>query len=178
MYRVLERLLILGAGGRDGDGRPRRGQRLAYRSLDVEQIGSVYERLMGYRVVRLASAAVAVEPLRVWVTAAEVLAVAPGQRESYLEDEAGVPKSAMKKVAAALRAARTDSAMLEALGGLAARPWREAGGGAGGDGAEARRPGHLVLQPGKERRRTSSHYTPRSLTEPVCGRRSSRCSPR
>src|SRR5690606_10081716 len=28
-------------------------------------------------------------------------------------------------------------------------------------------PGALVIQPGPERRRTSSHYTPRSLSEPI-----------
>jgi len=162
VHRVLERLLILGAGtGRDGDGSRRKGQRLAYRSLDVEQIGSVYERLMGYHVIRLAAAAVQVKPLRVWVVAEDLLAVPAGQRESHLDDEAGVPKALMKKAAAALRAARTESAMLEALGGLAGK-------GRGADaGSEVGAAGRLVLQPGKERRRTSSHYTPRSLTEPV-----------
>ena len=28
-------------------------------------------------------------------------------------------------------------------------------------------PGALYLQPGEERRRTGSHYTPRELTEPI-----------
>ena len=30
--------------------------------------------------------------------------------------------------------------------------------------------GALVIQPGPERRRTSSHYTPRELTEPIVAR--------
>ena len=34
------------------------GQRLSYRALDVEQIGSVYESLMGYHVVQVKSPAV------------------------------------------------------------------------------------------------------------------------
>src|SRR5690606_2683904 len=38
LYHVLERLIVLD------------GQRLSYRALDVEQIGSVYEALMGYNV--------------------------------------------------------------------------------------------------------------------------------
>jgi hypothetical protein len=41
VFRVLERLLVF------------QGQRLSYRALDVEQIGAVYEALMGYHVVRL-----------------------------------------------------------------------------------------------------------------------------
>jgi hypothetical protein len=37
IYRVLEKLLIL------------KGERLSYRTLDVEQIGSVYETIMGFK---------------------------------------------------------------------------------------------------------------------------------
>ena len=40
IYRVLHRLVVFA------------GQRLSYRTLDVEQIGSVYESLMGYHVLR------------------------------------------------------------------------------------------------------------------------------
>jgi hypothetical protein len=40
IYRVLQGLLVLD------------GERLSYRSLDVEQIGSVYEAIMGYAVER------------------------------------------------------------------------------------------------------------------------------
>lgn len=32
------------------------------------------------------------------------------------------------------------------------------------------RPGQLIVQPGEERRRTSSHYTPKSLTAPIVRR--------
>ena len=37
------------------------GQRLSYRTLDVEQIGSVYEALMGYQVSACESPAVAIK---------------------------------------------------------------------------------------------------------------------
>jgi hypothetical protein len=37
------------------------GQRLSYRTLDVEQIGSVYEALMGYQVSPCESPAVAIK---------------------------------------------------------------------------------------------------------------------
>jgi hypothetical protein len=60
VFRVLEKLLIF------------QGQRLSYRTLDVEQIGSVYEALMGYHVIRLPAPAVCLRPNRVWVTAEEL----------------------------------------------------------------------------------------------------------
>ena len=44
VYRVLHRLVVF------------KGQRLSYRSLDVEQIGAVYESLMGYHVLRVGKA--------------------------------------------------------------------------------------------------------------------------
>lgn len=37
-------------------------------------------------------------------------------------------------------------------------------------GTSRARPGQLVIQPGEERRRTSSHYTPKSLTAPIVRR--------
>jgi hypothetical protein len=37
IYRALEKLLVL------------EGERISYRALDVEQIGSVYETMMGFR---------------------------------------------------------------------------------------------------------------------------------
>ena len=40
IWRVLERLLVLD------------GERLSYRNLDVEEIGSVYQAIMGFRIER------------------------------------------------------------------------------------------------------------------------------
>ena len=40
IWRVLERLLVLD------------GERLSYRTLDVEEIGSVYQAVMGFRIER------------------------------------------------------------------------------------------------------------------------------
>ena len=48
IFRVLDKLLIL------------EGDRLSYRSLDVENIGSVYEGIMGYRVERAESVSLGV----------------------------------------------------------------------------------------------------------------------
>ncbi|MDQ3264468.1 MAG: N-6 DNA methylase [Myxococcota bacterium] len=143
VYGVLERLLLL------------ESQRLSYRALDVEQIGSVYEALMGYHVKRLDLPGVCLKPARVWVTASELLEVAPAQRGRWLEDNAAVTSKDAKAAGALLGKARSEEQVLEALAGLRASK------------TEVRSLGRLVLQPGEERRKTSSHYTPRSLSAPV-----------
>lgn len=143
VYRVLEKLVIF------------EGQRLSYAALDVEQIGSVYEAVMGYHVERVYSPAVCLKPERVWVRAEEVLEHAPARRAKWLQEHTGLPKSQAEKLAEALRGAGSDGAVLAVLDGFAVK------------GMERARPGRLVLQPGEERRRTSSHYTPRSLTGPI-----------
>src|SRR5690606_10971076 len=60
VYAVLERLVVF------------EGQRLSYKALDVEQIGSIYESLMGYRVARMEAPAVRMKSGQ-WLTADEVL---------------------------------------------------------------------------------------------------------
>lgn len=143
LFRVLEKLLVF------------RRQRLSYRALDVEQIGSVYEALMGYHVLRLPAAAVCLRPARVWVTAAELLEEPPGTRARWLQDTAGVPKAHAERIAKAVAGCASADEVLAAL-----QPFAVTGEG-------RREGGGLVIQPGPERRRTSSHYTPRSLTEPI-----------
>jgi hypothetical protein len=63
LFEVLRKLIV------------RNGQRLSYKALDVEQIGSVYEGLMGYHVKRVKSDAVRMRPEGVWLEAEELLAV-------------------------------------------------------------------------------------------------------
>lgn len=149
---VLEKLLVF------------EGQRLSYRALDVEQIGSVYEGLMGYHVQRASSDSVCVRPHRVWITPDEVLAVPKAQRGRWLKETAGLTGAQAERLAADLASAETPSARLEALAKYAV--------GARGSDPSTRhaRGGQLVLQPGAERRRTSSHYTPRTLSAPIVRR--------
>jgi len=134
------------------------GQRLSYSSLDVEQIGSVYERLMGYHVKTVLAAAVCLRPERVWMTAGEILAVAPSRRAKWLQEETGLAKAQAEKLTAALAGEISEA---EALGILETFRMK---------GTERAAPGQLVIQPGAERRRTSSHYTPKSLTGPIVRR--------
>ena len=169
LYRVLDALLYL----REGRAR----QRLSYRSLDVEQIGSVYEALMGYDVVQLAAPAVRMRARRakgVWLSAQELLAVAPAQRAKWLKDTVGLDKAPAAKLAKAVAEEATGGTGAgtgtgeSAQAGLAMAVLEaHAGGKTHGQRAGA---GRLVVQPGDERRRTSSHYTPRELTEPVVRR--------
>ena len=49
IYRALEKLLVLD------------GERISYRALDVEQIGSVYETMMGFRLETATGRSVAVK---------------------------------------------------------------------------------------------------------------------
>lgn len=155
---VLERLIIL------------QGQRLSYRNLDVEQLGSVYEGLMGYHVQRLAHDAVALKvkdkpsAARAWVEVDAFLKVPSARRAAWLQDELGFDKAGAKKVAAAVVDASDAIAAREAL--LTATKVRSAERRAALSAAA----GRLALQPGPERRRTSSHYTPRSLSGPIVRR--------
>ncbi|WP_437299229.1 DNA methyltransferase [Sorangium sp. So ce426] len=146
VHAVLERLLVL-------DGRP-----LSYQAIDVEQLGGLYEALMGYRVERAAGPTVCLRPDRVWVSAAEALAQPTARRTAWLAARAGISRREAARLGEALVAAETAAGVLEALGPLRARDTDVLGA------------GRLFLQPIAERRRTSSHYTPRSLSAPIVAR--------
>ncbi len=151
VYRVLHRLVVF------------KGQRLSYRSLDVEQIGAVYESLMGYHVLRVATPAVRLGDHRVWAESEAVRAMKPTDRKRFWKETCGLTTGAQERVEAALGGTSNNAALAEELsylapGGKAERSRHRAG------------PGRLVLQPGKERRRTGSHYTPRWLSEKVVER--------
>jgi N-6 DNA Methylase len=152
IYTVLDKLLYLD------------GQRLSYKALDVEQIGSVYEALMGFDVQRLESPAVRIRlgskkgAARVWLQTDKLLTTQKAQRERWLQDEYGFDKGVAQKIAVAVASANNSNEALTALGPLSGRRPERA------DTAT------LVIQPGPERRRTSSHYTPRELTEPIVAR--------
>jgi len=152
IYRVLRGLVVFA------------GQRLSYRMLDVEQIGSVYESLMGYLVLRLESPAVRLGKHGVWVETRPLRAMSPTDRARFLKETCGLNPGPLQSIEKAVKeAGKDDSALAEALSAHAAGRREEAV----RHRAEAAR---LVLQPGEERRRTGSHYTPRTLTEKVVRR--------
>ena len=151
LLRLLERLLYLREPGKGGS----RGQRLSYRALDVEQIGSVYESLMGYHVRRLPSAAILAKRPAIWIAASDLLALSPRERQRHLVEELGLDREPVRKAASAIAEAQSEDELLSAL-----EPLRRSR-------VERAPAGRLVLVPGPERRRTSSHYTPRGLSAPI-----------
>jgi hypothetical protein len=142
VLRVLENLMLLD------------GQRLSYRSLDVEQIGSVYEALMGFALEIAEGTSVAVKPDHVVINLQALLAEKPAQRAKWLKERAGLDV----KDGDGLKAAATIDDVTSALGNAISA--RSAGAGLIPLGA-------IYLQPTEERRRSGSHYTPRALTEPI-----------
>ncbi|MHC5916970.1 MAG: Eco57I restriction-modification methylase domain-containing protein, partial [Nostoc sp.] len=150
IHRVLQGLLVLD------------GERLSYRSLDVEQIGSVYTAIMGYEVERASSPAIGVwskpkgskSSVTVVVSVEEVLKTKVGERAKYLKDVAGCEITC--KSLSELKDARTPEDVVAALGRKVSPKT-----------PSLMSAGSLYLQPGEERRRSGSHYTPRALTEPI-----------
>src|SRR2546422_11322152 len=96
IYRALEKLLVLD------------GERISYRALDVEQIGSVYETMMGFRLETATGRSVAIRadkkqgaPTAVNL---EALLAEPGvNRAKWLQDRADrkLTDAVQKAVAAA-----------------------------------------------------------------------------
>ncbi len=139
------------------------GEKLSYRTLDVEQIGSVYETVMGFAVETRAGPAIAIKAGKndrtpVFIDLAALAAVKGAERQKFLKEEAG--RNALPdRVAKALAAAKGSAEALAALRAIVDER--------GSPGGHPSPPATPLLQPTDERRRTGSHYTPRSLTEPI-----------
>jgi len=147
---VLDKLLVLD------------GERLSYRTLDVEQIGSVYETVMGFTVETAAGPALALrggknDKVPVFVDLAAIAACKSADRQKRLKEgyDVKLPEKVAKAVTAAKSLAEVEAALKFRV---------DERGSPGGTPAPA---GSPLLQPTDERRRTGSHYTPRSLTEPI-----------
>jgi hypothetical protein len=148
LYRVLEKLLLLD------------GERLSYRALDVEQIGSVYQTMIGFTMDVAKGTSIALKPAKskgapAFIDLDQLLALDSGKRADDLKKR--TDHEFKGKAATALKDARTHDDLLAALDrkiSRAASPDKVA-------------PGSLILQPTDERRRSGSHYTPRVLTAPI-----------
>ncbi|MBX5131263.1 N-6 DNA methylase [Rhizobium lentis] len=156
ILRILHGLMTVEARSMSGE---KIRERLSYRSLDVESIGSVYETVMGFTALRANEQMIALKDekkLPTFIGLDTLLSQKPNDRQKWLKDRA-IKLSA--KQAKGVKEAADVPALLEAFGGLIdlrASP----------DGS-AIGPGAPYLQPTEERRRSGSHYTPRSLTEPI-----------
>ncbi len=151
VYEVLHRLIFF------------QGQRLSYASLDVEQLGSVYESLMGFHILRATEPAVRLGKNGLWVELGELTRAKATDRKKLLKEEAGLSTAQVSKVEAFIKEHKEPSALAEALNELSP-------GGKKQRHKHRANMGRLLLQPGEERRRSGSHYTPRSLTEGIVKR--------
>lgn len=139
------------------------GERVAYHALSVEEIGSVYETVMGFTVERAQAPMLPIRAgkgnrIPVWIDLAALAATAGAERTRWLKDRSGRAQYPIS-VAKAVRQAVTLSDLEAALAPIV--DIRAAPRGA------AVAAGVPILQPTDERRRTGSHYTPRALTEPI-----------
>jgi hypothetical protein len=148
IFRVLNNLLILD------------GERLSYRTLDVEQIGSVYEAIMGFNLEVARGPSIAVKPKKAHgapasINLEDLLAVKPADRPKWLKDQTDQALTGQ-----ALDSLKKSATIEDLLAALEKRIAREVTPNVVSKGA-------MVLQPSDERRRSGSHYTPRSLTESI-----------
>ncbi len=148
LCRVLEKLLLLD------------GERLSYRALDVEQIGSVYQTMIGFTMDVAKGTSIALKPAKskgapAFIDLDQLLALDSGKRGEQLQKL--TDHKLTGSAATALKNAQTHDDLLAALDRKIARA-------ASPDKVPA---GSLILQPTDERRRSGSHYTPRALTAPI-----------
>ncbi len=148
VFRALDKLLVLD------------GERLKYSDLAVEQIGSVYEGIMGYTLELAEGRALRIRlgtALDVVVDLQRFADLARKEFIKHLTDDLGL-KLSDGTAKAMEKAAREDdvAAILSQQ-----KTFKN---------TTAIERGWMYLQPGEERRRSGSHYTPRSLTQPIVER--------
>jgi hypothetical protein len=154
IWDVLQQLLMLD------------GERLSYRNLDVEQIGSVYEAMMGFELHRADGPSIALKPKKrggapITINLVVLLVVAPTKRNEWLGKEAD--QKLTGKAEAALKEADSIDGLMRALDNRVAKNVTPT----------IVPTGAMIFQPSAERRRSGSHYTPRSL--PQGGERRHEC---
>ncbi|MEE7506811.1 Eco57I restriction-modification methylase domain-containing protein [Methylobacterium mesophilicum] len=156
VLRILHGLMTVEGRSQAGE---RIRERLSYRALDVESIGSVYETVMGFTALRAEERMIALRDekrLPAFVGLDSLLAQKPAERQKWLKERA-VKLSAKQQ--RGVKDATDASGLIAALGSAIderASP-----------DVVPLAPGAPYLQPTEERRRSGSHYTPRSLTEPI-----------
>lgn len=176
MLHLLEALQLLQV--KVPGGGPAEARRLSFRALDIEQIGHVYEGLLDHTAKRAAEPFLGLagtrdkEPEIPLADLEKLLAKGDADLVKFLKEETGKSESALKKSlkveldkhdAARFRTAcQSDDALwkrVEPLAGLV-RP--------DSSGYPVVIPqGSVFVTAGTDRRSSGTHYTPRSLTEPI-----------
>ncbi|HET6840595.1 MAG TPA: type IIL restriction-modification enzyme MmeI [Candidatus Angelobacter sp.] len=148
IFRVLTRLRVLD------------GERLSYRTLAVEQIGSVYQAIMGFGLEVAKGRSIAIRPAKkhgapATINLEELLATAADKREKWFAKQ--TDQKLTGKAADDLKSAANIDELLKALEKKIAVEVTP---------APVPR-GAMIFQPSDERRKSGSHYTPSSLTGPI-----------
>ena len=148
LFRVLSKLMLLD------------GERISYRTLAVEQIGSVYEAIMGFELHVASGPSIAIKPVKrhgapTTINLEELLRTAPDGRAKWFTEK--TDQKLTGQAAEALKSATDINELMAALDRKI---------------ASAVTPGivakdAMIFQPSDERRRSGSHYTPSSLTGPI-----------
>jgi hypothetical protein len=146
IFRVLTNLLVLN------------GERISYRTLDVEQIGSVYETMMGFELGLAEGETIALKPAKahgapIPINLTEILKVK--DKAKKLNEVSDVKlTNKVKKEFNECKTIEELEKVLEKKIDIRATPFRLS-------------KGAMVLVPSEARRKSGSHYTPRELTEPI-----------
>jgi len=148
LFRVLSKLMLLD------------GERISYRTLAVEQIGSVYEAIMGFELHVASGPSIAIKPAKkhgapTTINLEALLQTSPDKRLKWFSDE--TDQKLTGKAVDLLKAAATVNDLMNALERKIAASVTP--------GIVAK--GAMIFQPSDERRRSGSHYTPSSLTGPI-----------
>ncbi|MGA2851843.1 MAG: DNA methyltransferase [Terracidiphilus sp.] len=148
LFRVLSKLMLLD------------GERISYRTLAVEQIGSVYEAIMGFELHVASGPSIAIKAAKkhgapTTINLDALLATPAKDRVKWFGDE--TDQKLTGKAVDLLKSAATINDLMTALEKKIAS--------AVTPGIVAK--GAMIFQPSNERRRSGSHYTPSSLTGPI-----------
>lgn len=156
----------------------KQARRLSFRALDIEQIGHVYEGLLDHTAKRASEAMLGLaggrdkEPEVSLAQLEDLLKNGEGKLLEFLREETGRSESALKKSLAEepdlhdvnrLRAAcGNDSKLFDRVQSFAGLIRRDTY-----DYPVVIRKGSVFVTAGTDRRSSGTHYTPRSLTEPI-----------
>jgi type I restriction-modification system DNA methylase subunit len=136
------------------------GERLSYRTLAVEQIGSVYQAIMGFSLQVATGRSIAIKPAKkhgapATVNLEELLATPADKRLKLFTEE--TDQKLTGQAADALKSAKTIEDIMPALQRKIATTVTPT----------PVPKGAMIFQPSDERRKSGSHYTPSSLTGPI-----------
>jgi hypothetical protein len=148
LFRILQDLLYLD------------GERISYRALDVEQIGSVYEAMMGFTVETAHGISIGLGSDHLVINLEDLLTNKSADRPKWLKETAACEVTG--KAIEQLKSASSVDELLAALRRRISKLYLDQN-----SNPVTVPAGGIYLQPTEERRRSGSHYTPRSLTQPI-----------